>query len=148
MRTDDDSEDRWIPRTQDSDPSGSAASTAQLKVRRHLLDMLGFLDVVDEIVAKGRASFVDPANRVDFHAAKSLLIDLNTAADAITSADPTFQASHPEVPWSDLHQTRSKLSHHYEGIYRPRLWGTLAVDLAALRPILEGLADGDDAPSN
>lgn len=136
---------RWTQqsRTNEADESNVPSSIAQLKVHRHVVDMLGFLDVVAEIVDKGRESFVDPVNLIDFHAAKSLLIDLNSAADAIALADPTFQAGHPEVPWSDLHQTRSKLSHHYEGIYRARLWGTLTVDLAAIRPILEELA-GDE----
>lgn len=109
------------------------------KVRRHVADMVGFIAVAEEVAAKGQESFLDSSNRIDFHAVKSVLIDLNTAADEIGAIDPQFQQRHPNIPWSPLHQMRSKLAHHYEDIQRAILWDTITSELPQLKLRLEEL---------
>ncbi len=104
--------------------------------RRFVADMLAQIDDVAEVVAQGEETFFDPNRVLAFRAAKSIIIDVSSAADRVSEA---FKSVHPEIPWSALHRTRSKLAHHYEGIERELVWETITADLPALAEQLRAL---------
>lgn len=54
----------------------------------------------------------------------------------------SVQDRHPEVPWVLLRDIRNTVAHDYFGIEAGLIWHTACVDLPALRPALQTLADG------
>lgn len=101
--------------------------------RKHVHDMLVHITDADEIVRHGEEAFLDERSALLFRAAKSIVIDLSSAADRVSDE---FTSAHPEVPWSAIHRMRSVLAHHYDNIQRPVVWDTLVVDLPAVRDAL------------
>ena len=59
----------------------------------------------------------------------------------------SVQDRHPEVPWVLLRDIRNTVAHDYFGIEPGLIWHTARVDLPALRPALQALADGHDTDS-
>ena len=106
--------------------------------RRYVSDMLAQIDDVAEVIAQGEQAFFDPNSALAFRAAKSIIIDVSAAADRVSEQ---FKGAHPEIPWSALHRTRSKLAHHYEGIERELVWETITGDLPALAERLRALLE-------
>lgn len=129
----------WEPL--DPPQSPSPEHVAHEKVQRRLAEMIDFLDVADQIVAKGETSFLDPSNRIDELAAAQTLTNLHTAANHITRESPDFQERHPELPWRELASTRHRFAHHDGGIRRLVLFETLRTDLPGLRRLVTALID-------
>lgn len=111
---------------------------------KHLRDMVLHIRDSEEIVRAGEAAFLDPSSAILFRAAKSVLVDLSSAADGLTDE---LKAGSPQVPWRAIHRTRSKLAHHYDDIQRTLVWETLVRDLPALRAELEDLIRTLDEPT-
>ena len=100
--------------------------------------MLAHIGDADEILPAGEGEFRLPSSMLLFRAAKSIIIDLSLAADRISE---DFKAANPEVTWSSIHQMRSLLGHHYEGIQRKVVWDTLKYDLPRVRDLLTQALD-------
>lgn len=106
------------------------------------------LDDAAEIVSQGRAEFMSPGRRLHFRAAKSLLIDLNSACDDICRLDPSFPERYPPLPWNLIAATHHKCAHHNADINRSIVWETLETNLPPLRRTLErARAELDDSPT-
>ena len=56
---------------------------------------------------------------------------------------PGVQEEAPGVPWARLREVRNLISHDYFGIDPRLVWHTARVELPALRPALQALAEGD-----
>ncbi|GGS34812.1 HepT-like ribonuclease domain-containing protein [Deinococcus knuensis] len=56
----------------------------------------------------------------------------------------SVQDTNPHVPWALLRDVRNLVSHDYFGIEAALIWHTARVELPALRPALQALADGLD----
>ncbi|GAA5439365.1 hypothetical protein Dcae01_00864 [Deinococcus caeni] len=56
----------------------------------------------------------------------------------------SVQDTNPHVPWALLRDVRNLVSHDYFGIETALIWHTARVELPALRPALQALADGLD----
>ncbi|MFD1506731.1 DUF86 domain-containing protein [Georgenia yuyongxinii] len=95
--------------------------------------MLAHISDADEIVRRGESEFLDERSALLFRAAKSIIIDLSSAADRVSDE---FKEDHPEVPWSAIHRMRSLLAHHYDNIQRPIVWDTLIGNLPLVRDAL------------
>ena len=105
---------------------------------RYVNDMLAHIADADEILAAGEAEYRLASSMLRFRAAKSIIIDLSSAADRVSE---DFKAANPDVPWSSIHQMRSLLAHHYEGIQRKVVWDTLKYDLPRVRDLLRQALD-------
>jgi uncharacterized protein with HEPN domain len=93
------------------------------------------------IAARGWATFFDPANPVEFGAARMLVIDLDGAASHLSQE---FRDSIINVPWSALARTRDKFAHHYQTINRDVVWELIT---RRLPEIAHALQNGDQRPT-
>lgn len=59
----------------------------------------------------------------------------------------SVQDTHPEVPWALLRDVRNLVAHDYFGVDPALVWHTATVELPALRPALQALADAPDVPA-
>lgn len=110
---------------------------------KYVADMLRHIADADEIIAGGEAAFMAPGSTIRFRAAKSIIIDLSSAADRVSDE---FKRARPDVPWSPIHKMRSRLAHHYDGISRTLVWETITNDLPKVREALltaVGMLDGE-----
>lgn len=130
---------RWSAVQHDEPATGLSDNSPEAKIHRRLQDMVAFLGTARRIVERGEGEFRTDA--INLHAAKSIIVDLNSAADEIKRIDPGFLTAHPEIPWSDLNKNRSKFAHHYEGIEIARVWDTISVDLPALDQVLRRILE-------
>ena len=71
-------------------------------------------------------------------AALHLLVLLGEGTKTIPQS---VQDTHPEVPWALLRDVRNLVAHDDLGIDPALLWHTVTVELPALRPALQALAD-------
>lgn len=55
----------------------------------------------------------------------------------------SVQDTHPEVPWALLRDIRNLIAHDYFGINPALVWHTVRVELPALRPALQAIADAE-----
>ena len=55
----------------------------------------------------------------------------------------SVQDTHPEVPWALLRDIRNLIAHDYFGIEPALVWHTVTVELPALRPALQAMADAE-----
>lgn len=92
------------------------------------------------IVARGRDTFFDPDNPVEFGAARMAVIDLNTAAERFSDE---FKADHPSLPWKALARTRSKFAHHYEDINRDLVWNMITKEMPQMVVVLQEAINRD-----
>ncbi|MCZ2404641.1 DUF86 domain-containing protein [Paenarthrobacter sp. Z7-10] len=72
----------------------------------------------------GRTAFFAEQNWQAREAMKSILVDLNTAADNLPDE---VREEHPNVPWRNLRDLRNVLSHEYANVCYEAIW-TTAVD--------------------
>lgn len=85
-------------------------------------EMCAVIDATARIVARGKDTFFDPANSVEFAAARMAVIDLDVAADGLSDE---YKAARPDLPWKQLSRTRDKYAHHYSDIDREVVWNLL-----------------------
>ncbi|MGN8025474.1 HepT-like ribonuclease domain-containing protein [Microbacterium sp. 22242] len=75
------------------------------------------------VVARGREPFFDPDDDDQRRIARSLAVDLSTAADRLPE---TFRDAHPEINWRGVRGLRNVIAHDYQGTDDEVLWEVLA----------------------
>ena len=63
--------------------------------------------------------------------------NLEVIGEAARHVPEEVRARFPELPWSDMADTRNVLIHEYFGVDLAILWKTASVDLPAILPALE-----------
>jgi len=91
--------------------------------------MCAVIDGSAGAVTRGKDTFFDPANYVEFSAARMAVIDLDVAAGKLSD---DYQAARPDLPWKQLARARDKYARHYEDIDREVVWNLLVNRLPAL----------------
>jgi len=77
------------------------------------------------VVARGRKRFFDPDNDDQRRIAKSVVIDLSTAADRLPAS---FRDAHADVDWTGIRATRNFIAHDYTGTDDEVLWRAITVE--------------------
>ncbi len=101
---------------------------------RHILDATNVL--------------IDYKNQHSFEEAQSdpivyfgLVKHVEIIGEAVYKLTAEFRASHNEINWADIERMRHVLVHGYYKIRPIQLWETIAVDIPALKPIIQQLID-------
>ena len=87
-------------------------------------DIARFAVSARRVVERGRERFFDPDDDDQRRIARSLVIDLSTAADRLPES---FRAAHPEVDWRGIRAVRNFIAHDYDGTDVEILWQAIAV---------------------
>ncbi len=61
--------------------------------------------------------------------------------EAVYKLTLEFRTSHSEVNWDDIERMRHVLVHGYYKIRPEQLWNTIAIDVPALKPVIERLIE-------
>jgi uncharacterized protein with HEPN domain len=77
----------------------------------------------DRVVARGRARFFDPDDDDQRRIARSLAVDLSTAADRLPES---FRDAHPEINWRGVRGLRNVIARDYQSTDDEILWEVLA----------------------
>ncbi|WP_216328877.1 HepT-like ribonuclease domain-containing protein [Deinococcus aestuarii] len=102
------------------------------------------LDAVDRITACADGHTLTTF-RADERTRDAVLHNLARLGETTKFIPQAVQDTHPEVPWALLRDVRNLVAHDYFGIDHALVWHTARVDLPALRPALQALADGEEA---
>lgn len=106
------------------------------KAAKELLHIQGWLDRVEEILAKGEEAYLDDGLLQE--AGDSLMMKLGEAANRLSRLDVLA----PEgVEWAIAVANRNFLIHQYDEISRDLTWVTLSVDLPEWKTLLQMLFD-------
>lgn len=62
---------------------------------------------------------------------------IGEAANNIQKVDPSFAASHAEIPWQVMYAMRNRLSHGYDKIDYDMVWITVCNDLPPLYSLVK-----------
>lgn len=92
-------------------------------------DVARFAVSARRVVKRGRERFFDPDDDDQRRIARSLVVDLSTAADRLPE---TFRAAHPEVDWKGIRAVRNFIAHDYDGTDVEILWQAIAVQYPAI----------------
>ncbi|BDP40880.1 hypothetical protein DAETH_08490 [Deinococcus aetherius] len=101
------------------------------------------LDAVDRVTAYTRGH-TPTTFLADERTRDAVLRNLARLGETTKFIPQAVQDTHPEVPWVLLRDVRNLVAHDYFGIDPALVWHTARVDLPALRPALQALADGED----
>ncbi|WP_102128352.1 HepT-like ribonuclease domain-containing protein [Deinococcus planocerae] len=108
--------------------------------RWRVFDLLGAVDrVADDTRGHTLTTFL-----ADERAWDAVLHNLARLGETTKFIPQAVQDTHPELPWALLRDVRNLVAHDYFGIDPALVWHTARVDLPALRPALQALADGED----
>lgn len=107
------------------------------RVEAILADIRRFAASAQRVVARGHERFVDPDDDDQRRIARSILVDLSTAADRLPDA---FRDAHPDIDWSGIRAVRNFVAHDYDGTDDELLWRALAVRLPEITRAL-GIVD-------
>lgn len=106
------------------------------KAAKELLHIQGWLERVDEIVAKGKDAYL--GGDLLQEAGDSLMMKLGEAANRLSQLDVLAPDG---VRWATAVANRNFLIHQYDEINRERTWETVSVNLpgwkASLQPLFE-----------
>jgi uncharacterized protein with HEPN domain len=89
-----------------------------------LADIARFAKSAARVAARGHEVFVDPDDDDQRRIARSIVIDLSSAADRLPE---NFRASHPEIDWTGIRAVRNFVAHDYDGTDEEILWQAIAV---------------------
>lgn len=89
-----------------------------------LADIARFAVSARRVVARGRERFSDPDDDDQRRIARSLLIDLSSAADRLPDS---FRDAHPQVDWAGIRAVRNFIAHDYDGTDEELVWQAIAV---------------------
>jgi uncharacterized protein with HEPN domain len=96
--------------------------------------MVDAADAIMGYAARGRGAFdTDPAIR---DAVLYQIVVLGEAAKGALAADPTLEATLPDVEWSPIARMRDRVAHHYWATDRNLVWETVTVAVPELRAAL------------
>ncbi|MGC4151472.1 MAG: DUF86 domain-containing protein [Propionicimonas sp.] len=110
------------------------------KAAKELLHIQGWLERVEEILAKGEEAYLDDGLLQE--AGDSLMMKLGEAANRLSRLDVLA----PEgVEWAIAVANRNFLIHQYDEISRDLTWETLSVDLPEWKTSLQMLFDQANA---
>lgn len=107
---------------------------------KELLHIRGWLDRVDEIVARGHGTYL--ADGLLHEAGDSLMMKLGEAANRLSRLGVLAPDG---VEWALAVANRNFLIHQYDEINRDLTWLTLSRDLPAWKGSLAGLFEAADA---
>ena len=106
-------------------------------------------DMLD--AAKEAVAFAQGKRRADLDDDRKLVLSITRLVEIIGEAagkvSKEFQASHSEIPWSDIIGMRNRLIHAYFDVDVDRVWDTVHDDLPPLITALERLISGEGATS-
>ena len=68
--------------------------------------------------------------------------NLEVIGEAARHVPEDVRARFPELPWSDMADTRNVLIHEYFGVDLTILWKTASIDLPAILPALRRVIEG------
>ncbi len=66
---------------------------------------------------------------------------IGEAANNIQRVDPSFAASHADIPWQVMYAMRNRLSHGYDKIDFEMVWKTVCNDLPVLYELIKAARD-------
>lgn len=89
-----------------------------------LADIARFAVSARRVVARGRERFGDPDDDDQRRIARSLLIDLSSAADRLPAS---FRDAHLQVDWAGIRAVRNFIAHDYDGTDEELVWQAIAV---------------------
>lgn len=101
------------------------------------------LDALDRVAAY-TADHTLTTFLADERTRDAVLRNLSRLGETTKFIPQRVQDRTPEVPWALLRDIRNLVAHDYFGIDPRLVWHTARVDLPALRPSLQALADGQD----
>jgi uncharacterized protein with HEPN domain len=98
-----------------------------------LSDIARFAASARRVTVRGHARFVDPDDDEQRRIARSLVVDLSTAADRLPTA---FRDSRPDIDWSGIRAVRDFVAHDYDGTDMEVLWRAIAVEFPRIAEAL------------
>ena len=104
------------------------------RVAKELLHIRGWLERVEEIIARGKGAYL--ADALLQEAGDSLMMKLGEAANRLSRLGVLAPGG---VEWALAVANRNFLIHQYDEINRALTWATLSVDLPAWKSSLEPL---------
>ncbi|WP_156253608.1 DUF86 domain-containing protein [Pseudactinotalea terrae] len=104
------------------------------KAAKELLHIEGWLDRVDDVIARGPAAYLE--DELLQEAGDSLMMKLGEAANRLSKLDVLAPDG---VTWAVAVANRNFLIHQYDEIDRSLTWATLSEDLPAWRASLQRL---------
>jgi uncharacterized protein with HEPN domain/predicted nucleotidyltransferase len=108
--------------------------------RWRVSDLLDAIDrVTDDTAAHTLATFL-----ADDRTRDAVLRNLARLGETTKFIPQSVQGGTPDVPWALLRDIRNLVAHDYFGIDPALVWHTARVELPALRPSLQALADGPE----
>jgi uncharacterized protein with HEPN domain len=100
-----------------------------------LADIARFAASARRVTARGHSRFVDPDDDEQRRIARSLVVDLSTAADRLPTS---FRDSRPDIDWSGIRAVRNFVAHDYDGTDMEVLWRVVAVEFPRIAQALLG----------
>ncbi|MCD2441423.1 DUF86 domain-containing protein [Agromyces sp. SYSU K20354] len=94
-----------------------------------LADIRRFGATAARVVARGRTRFFEPDDDDQRRIARSVVVDLSTAADRLPAA---FRNAHPFIDWAGIRATRNFIARDYTGTDDEVLWQAIAVQFPAI----------------
>ena len=91
-----------------------------------LADIRRFAVTAARVTARGRTRFFDPDDDDQRRIARSVVIDLSTAANRLPAA---FRNAHPDIDWAGIRATRNFIAHDYDGTDDELLWQATSVQV-------------------
>ncbi|CAQ02864.1 conserved hypothetical protein [Clavibacter sepedonicus] len=98
-----------------------------------LADIARFAASARRVTARGHARFVDPDDDEQRRIARSLVVDLSSAADRLPAS---FRDARPEIDWSGIRAVRNYVAHDYDGTDMEVLWRVVAVEFPRIADAL------------
>ena len=92
-------------------------------------DIARFAITARRVVARGTERFFDPDDDDQRRIARSLLVDLATAADRLPES---FRDQHPQIDWRGIRATRNYIAHDYSTVRDELMWEALQLHFPAL----------------
>lgn len=102
-----------------------------------LADIARFAISARRVVGRGRERFFAPHDDDQRRIARSVIVDLSTAADRLPDG---FRTDHPGIDWQGIRAVRNFVAHDYDGTDNEILWQAIAVQIPAILRML-GIAD-------
>ncbi|MBR4774551.1 MAG: DUF86 domain-containing protein [Bacteroidales bacterium] len=78
----------------------------------------------------------------------AILKNVEIVGEAAYMLSKEYIAAHPDIPWKKMIRMRHVLVHGYSAVLPEILWETAIHDLPSLYPIIEGLLNNTEAPSD
>ena len=98
-----------------------------------LADIALFAASARRVANRGHARFSDPDDDEQRRIARSLVVDLSTAAARLPAS---FRDEHPQVDWRGIRAVRNFIAHDYDGTDMEVLWRVIAVEFPRMADAL------------